>query len=982
MGQQPQIKTVPIVFKGLNTRVDPKTSPLEVAATLENLRFEKLGELRKRNGETSAVPDIDENEVQRIIKAGGALVALGARPSYAGATEGSQAWFSNKLSNYKETKQAVIASHGSYASAQSYYTSIRVRRVMLLNTATAFTRASGAYNPDGTIIVGGEQTGQSTMARVLGKDDLELLEDDNDVNIVNWQPVPIAGGQAVYVWAHNRGTTQICYKTLNNGNFGSVTDIAAHSSTHKFFDVIWVAAESSFYIAHNNGTPKLTITKFQPGVGATTVASSIDCDVACAWMHGVDNKGAPLLWLATADAGNGILYHNVHPSTLAVSAGATIDAAATSGVRNLGGFLINSSGHAHIFWSLDGSSTHQDLVKRSVYTGSASNGEWKYSASLYSRPFLWNERYYAVAVFDGTNQRTYFLLGMGHEDGGSDSVDITGRFLYGEATGQRAAVGNLAEVHGDGAGRFITGVSFTDGLRNGAAVVDIRFEDQAMPAPASVDGYALTPGAATRRVAETATAECGFPLAPHPPTLVANSTGLTGTYGVRTVWRTVDRDGKVTYSPPSEPVLITLSNEGIQITQEYPKLVGKNGSVTETIELLVYRTEAGGSLYWLETDISTVVDPTSGTTHSVTLTSSTKSDANLIADGSLLYTTGGILDDFAPESNIALEGFKDRVFGISAEQRNRVFFSKKVTQGLSIGFHPDLGFLLPDAGGDAVTLKAMDDKLVIWKERATMVLTGDGPDNRGQGEYATPQIVDQVLGCANARAIAMTPLGIMLLTSRGFYLLSRGLSYQYIGGPVHDYLGLTFRDAVVRTDVAEVHWFTTEGRTLVYNWELDSWTTFTEQPAIGAVEYNGEIHWLDASDRVHISDSGFDQYDSGTYQCVLETGWISLAGLSGYQRIHELQLVGEYLSAHDVKVDFAYDFATTYEETGLALSSAGAPWHYKVRPGRQECSAIRIKIYDTAHTGEGFRLSGITLAYQVESGAHRLPAAKALVTPP
>jgi hypothetical protein len=75
-------------------------------------------------------------------------------------------------------------------------------------------------------------------------------------------------------------------------------------------------------------------------------------------------------------------------------------------------------------------------------------------------------------------------------------------------------------------------------------------------------------------------------------------------------------------------------------------------------------------------------------------------------------------------------------------------------------------------GGDITALKAMDDKLIIFKENAIFYLSGDGPNNLGQQDtFIEPQLISSDIGCSVKNSVVLTPAGIFFKSHKGIHLL-------------------------------------------------------------------------------------------------------------------------------------------------------------------------------------------------------------------
>ena len=130
------------------------------------------------------------------------------------------------------------------------------------------------------------------------------------------------------------------------------------------------------------------------------------------------------------------------------------------------------------------------------------------------------------------------------------------------------------------------------------------------------------------------------------------------------------------------------------------------------------------------------------------------------------------------------------------------------------------------------------------------------------------------------------------------------------------------------------------------------------------------------------------------------TGWIQLQGISGYQALFELQLLGSYFSPHLLNFQLGYDFGALSEQaviepinaTGVygsdqlygQTSPYGGPGsleQWRIQPSTQNCQAFQIslqEVYDPSYgvaAGAGFNLSAMTCVLGLNRGYRPVKAA-------
>jgi hypothetical protein len=227
----------------------------------------------------------------------------------------------------------------------------------------------------------------------------------------------------------------------------------------------------------------------------------------------------------------------------------------------------------------------------------------------------------------------------------------------------------------------------------------------------------------------------------------------------------------------------------------------------------------------------------------------------------------------------------------------------------------------------------------------------------------------------------------MFQSDKGIYLLDRAMSTRYIGDRVEDYNNLRVTSAVVLEDTNEVR-FTTEGVCLVYNYYFDEWSVFNNFEAASAVSHAtiGYCH-LKSTGEVRVESTGY--LDNGLrYSMAMETGWLSFAGVNGYQRIWYIHCLGEFVAQHYCKVMLGYNRENTFNQIEYydsrdqisestfgdegpfgegGFGEGSQAYHWRLKPRRQKCESLKIRIedVDTITAGGGGAVSINSLSFEV-----------------
>ena len=229
-------------------------------------------------------------------------------------------------------------------------------------------------------------------------------------------------------------------------------------------------------------------------------------------------------------------------------------------------------------------------------------------------------------------------------------------------------------------------------------------------------------------------------------------------------------------SSPSIPVMITTTGSTSSNTIIVPTL-RLTYKVENPLKIVGYRWSTAQQNYYQFTSISMPTLNSTGT-NTVTIVD-TLSDAEILGNN-LLYTTGGVVENIGPPafSNITL--FDDRLWGVTGEDPNLLWFSKQVIESTPVEMS-DLFTLYvaptisaQGSTGPITALSTMDDKLIIFKRDAIYYINGTGPDNTGSNnQYSASIFITATVGCSNQKSIVFTPSGLLFQSDKGIWLLGR-----------------------------------------------------------------------------------------------------------------------------------------------------------------------------------------------------------------
>ncbi len=454
-------------------------------------------------------------------------------------------------------------------------------------------------------------------------------------------------------------------------------------------------------------------------------------------------------------------------------------------------------------------------------------------------------------------------------------------------------------------------------------------------------------------------------------------------------------------------VLVTLSRFQLANKQTAATLFGVNTALPTAA--VIYRSTINGPTYYRlwaglyadqELEVATYPD--------------TSSDSGPPGGGTLgarpaIYTTGGILDDYAPPGNVTMFGHVDRLWVLAGDLRTW-WFSKAFQDDLGVapGFHPNFRVTFDAAQTAGV---GMDDRAIFFSATGIAYMQGLGPaPNGSNSDFGPATRIQTDAGCINARSIVSTPDGIMFQSARGLYLLSRGLEVVWIGRAMRNTLAAypVITSAVLVASQNQVRFTCNSvdglsGIVIVYDYVEKQWATarYTAggtygTPFADACMWNGTWTFVTPSGVVQ-SESTTTFLDNGEWvPMTLETAWVTgpstqvspSSGPLKFQSVRSMQLHGRSSSDHDLTVQVGFDSETAYVQTlttpaQSAVTAVDDLEDWEVVIGtRRKCNAIRFRISDSTPssgalgTGKGPSFDTMGLDLALKRGFGNTPANK------
>jgi hypothetical protein len=498
--------------------------------------------------------------------------------------------------------------------------------------------------------------------------------------------------------------------------------------------------------------------------------------------------------------------------------------------------------------------------------------------------------------------------------------------------------------------------------------------------------------------------ELGFCLNPEIPTLALGSSGnLTGTYLYVVMWEWIDQAGQTHRSAPSQIATISgVSSQQVIVTIPTLRLTFKQPAWDRTnILAVVYRTVASGVIFYRVTGLSspTYNDPT---VNDVTFTDNSADSS--ITSNEILYTTGGIMPNTPPPAATLSHVFQNRLW-LAGTEGDVVYYSKEFLDGDGVAFTLTNQLLINETAVPNTAISDLDNYFVIFKEYSTYVVSGPGPDDTGgNGSFSLPQVISGEIGCVNPRSIAKTPEGVMFLSGKGIYLLTRALGFEYIGAPVENFNNYTFTGTTIVSDLNQARFTTLQGTTLVYDWYFRKWYTFTNQQADSSKIWQNQFTILNTNGVVRVEKEGIYSDNLAVINTSIQTGWFSFANIQGFQRVYSIIFLGQFVGNHILQVSSFYNFQNSpfeivqitpqnviigdiYGNNGVygtnavygGLINGANVYQFEYKPAQQKCESIQLLIQDVFLNNTasgGFILTAMTFTVGLKNGQYKTIAAQ------
>lgn len=652
------------------------------------------------------------------------------------------------------------------------------------------------------------------------------------------------------------------------------------------------------------------------------------------------------------------------------------------------------------------------------------NNTQLYAAAVGKPIYVNDSNIYVPAFLPSHLQGQYILYNYtGNETTASPGPYMAARFLAGQAMGDSAlyATGSYVPKVASNA-NYLGGNKFSNclnyiirqvgdagGIWQIPAAADITYDFTYTNAyrTATINNQQIIGGGFNAGYDGADLYDVGFVNYPENLSLVASTTTATwvpglaaGVYQYIATWEWTDNNGNIHRSETSVPATVTVPVNLTSYNYVTPTIgVMLATSIRKRSPLVaLWRTTVNASPPIYYRTGSYIVNPVyaiNNSSYNVALPQDGNNDS-LITSNEILYTQGGVADNFTIDGTSVICAGPDRLFAADPTTVGLIHVGKGVTPTVGMSFFSGVNINIPSATGPITNMLYMDTSLIVFTASAIYAVQGQGPtDNGGSNSLTQPQLITADVGCDNVHCAAVYPDGILFKSIKGYFRLGRDLSFDasqnYIGEAVEGFNSYSCLRAVLRAPLNQVRFLLSDNATiLAYDYFFKKWSqiltsatdmvqTLTDFYVSAATPANGGLagkETVGTFTDVMTASTGIP--------FLITTGWVALNSLQGVQRVFRIRLLGDSKSSHTLKVELAYDyeggdsptFAETHTNSSSNITTGSSAWQCEVFPLRQKCQSVCVRISDVTPTGESFDLTDMEFEIGVIAG-RRFPLAAA-----
>lgn len=503
----------------------------------------------------------------------------------------------------------------------------------------------------------------------------------------------------------------------------------------------------------------------------------------------------------------------------------------------------------------------------------------------------------------------------------------------------------------------------------------------------------------------------------------AGSLGV-GDYTYVILFERFDSNGDLIRSEVSRSAVVTVAaNESVRLTFHSPLYYsGAKDSINEFIRVKIFRSEVDGANPLFLREFRDAGNNFRGEWGRFGF-SDTVADVDLVQELPYPFGQNGLQNNPSPAPYHHTE-WRNRMVIVNNQDRDELWISNvkgadAASNRLGVEFSGQLTVRIAAGPGDIEAVASIDEKLIIFKPSSIYMIVGEGPNNGGLGgSFSQPIERSSQVGCINKRSVITTEVGIFFQSRGGIQLLDRSMQLDFVGHGVTDFLPGTsvggaalIKRAALISELKEVRFLLDDAdqTVLCYHYRFQRWSTLkyfdiATRNSVSEVfriqdivSYQGRFHALvldglsglstvyREADQAAYQDGETGAFAGTTYQMTLTTPDFKLANLTGFQRIKNVRFLMDYIAAHDLKIDIAYNEDSTnlapytFDDADI-VSTDTSSYVVRIKPGQGKSRSIRFRLRDqlvgstAPSTGAGFRAIQLSMEAAVKRGGFRIGA--------
>jgi len=1018
MALQTQLLDVPITG-GLAQHVDDRVVEPGSFIDLRNVQYTKRGRLVKRRGYDVELPNVTGTSVtggkDSFARRGLELLAVqtesvGTLPLQ---TERWLSTYSEAEAGWKgqDTVCPFTVSRSSLARSQTRLHNPHVvrtnGRLLVFWVSPGIAGGSSCY---------GKVLDETTGAVIVPEK--ELIADA--VQIVAFEQV---AGIATVVYVDNRTFhVKACWVEGDLATVGGTTILSPPFVNAYSIDAVRISDSQLFvgYLDVALAASLINVGKWQynaggnytaVGVGFTTGPSASPVGISLSYAGGA----TPRILVCFGD--NGTLRAQAFNAATYINTWAA--AADTYITLSALGCYLHTDASAYVTWfGTNVADEDQTACIPISAAGVAGTSRRRHRTAIVTRPWLsttglahwgadvWQrgrsdvQACHGVWVYSGTFDEHVDLVGACCEAEAFPSYVASGWWeplpaaLVGPSSTQRIYPKSIVQTKGAAIG--------DTGLGLDLLTLDSAAQQSGLHRYAEAQGCTVLTGALTSWYDGQGVCELGFLQVPEvkiATEVLGAGSIAAGTYLYRTTYEWVDAQGNRHESEPSEVVTVVAAGPTSAVDLQCLQLPAtRKGQYYDGERrdpaIVVYRTIAGGTVFYRATSRITGGNRTNRTNFALTIRD-TLSDAQLTALGyGFLYTDSGLLPSQGWGATRSVVSHKNRLWAVSSDDPATIYYSSEYLRGEPPQWSAERVVRIEDATDGVTALASLDQYLVVFTPTRTYVIAGDGPNNQGAGAFQQPTLVSRFAGCVDARSVASTQIGVLFYSESGYKLLTSSVTIEDVGAPVQDTVEALpiCLGATVDEQLQRVYWLVTDGnannnQVLVFDYRFGAWYrwTFSGEYQPTAHTYHDGRHIV-ADDAGVWANGGQTDHGGVWVTSLVRTPWLRLGALEGFARCRHVVVTGKKLEDCNVTVSVERDYGSATDDTVFDLGPATTlvtPDVLKLdkHVAQQTAASFRVSIADSAHDDgvmsgadqpAGIELAGITVELGIKPGRNKI----------